>query len=109
MKAAKLPKLSEREFQRQVIELATRCGWAVYHTHDSRRSQRGFPDLVLARPRQGDRPGALLFVELKTETGRLSLDQIFWLATLNAAGVTAKVWRPADWDQIERVLAGRAA
>ncbi len=42
-------KLYEKPFQAQVVELARLSGWLTYHTHDSRRSQSGFPDLVLVR------------------------------------------------------------
>ena len=52
--------MSEDVFQRQVEELAESLGWKVYHTHDSRRSHRGWPDLVLGRR------GRVLFRELKT-------------------------------------------
>ena len=50
-----------------VVDLARTLGWRVYHTYDSRRSQPGFPDLVLVRER-------ILFLELKSETGKLSHD-----------------------------------
>src|SRR5688572_19177552 len=40
---------TERAFQAQVVKYARLMGWTAYHTHDSRRSQAGFPDLVLVR------------------------------------------------------------
>ena len=43
--------LKESDFQRAVIEMARLHGWLVYHTHDSRRSAPGFPDLVLVQGR----------------------------------------------------------
>ena len=45
----------------------------AYHTHDSRRSAKGFPDLVLAKN------GVVLIVELKTDTGVATPDQVAWL------------------------------
>ena len=42
--------LTEADVQRGLIEAAQTGGWLVYHTHDSRRSRKGFPDLVLVRP-----------------------------------------------------------
>ena len=33
--------ISEKEFQATVIEYAKACGWKVYHTYDSRRSDPG--------------------------------------------------------------------
>lgn len=43
-------RISEKEFQAQVLDLARLTGWLCYHPHDSRRSAPGFPDLVLVRP-----------------------------------------------------------
>ena len=41
--------VTEKEFQAVVVEYAQRLGYMVYHTYDSRRSQRGFPDLVMVK------------------------------------------------------------
>ena len=91
---------SEAEFQWRITKLAALYGWRVYHTYDSRRSQPGFPDLVLVRPPR------LLFVELKSATGRPTAAQQEWLMAL--AGVTrvdARIWRPSQWDEIAVELA----
>jgi hypothetical protein len=81
---------SEAELLALVREAAGRFGWRSYHTHDSRRSEAGFPDLVLARG------GELIFAELKSERGRVSETQRAWLADLEAAGCEVHVWRPSD-------------
>lgn len=81
--------MSEAQFQSHVIALASQLGWLVYHTHDSRRSEPGFPDLVLVR-------GRTLFRELKTASGVLSKPQRVWLDRLEQSGSDAGVWRPAD-------------
>lgn len=113
---------SEAAFQRQVIQLAGFYSWRVYHTHDSRRSQAGFPDLVLVRGPE------LIFAELKTDTGRVRPEQQEWIRALQAvsAAVTLEVdaanaaqaaprarppavdvylWRPADFDELHARLA----
>jgi hypothetical protein len=90
--------LSERAWQGQVLQLAALYRWTAYHTFDSRRSQPGFPDLVLCRDR-------VLFRELKTDRGRLTGDQERWLEALRAAGADACVWRPADLDRVAAELA----
>ncbi len=96
--------ISEKHFQVQVLELARLSGWRCYHTHDSRKSAPGFPDLVLVRS------PVVLFAELKTEGGEATPEQRVWLAALRACpGVAARLWRPGDWPEIERVLAMRRA
>ena len=90
----------EPAWQRQVLELARLHRWAAYHPYDSRRSEAGWPDLAMCRPPR------LLLVELKSTTGRLSKAQRRWLDLLGACpGVEVYCWRPADWDEVVRVLA----
>lgn len=102
MSAADL--INEREFQTTVIEKARVYGWTVYHTHDSRRSALGFPDLTLVRD------GRLIFMELKTQDGRLTEAQEMWLSKLEEVmaacieHVEARVFRPSDWPRIEVLL-----
>lgn len=89
--------MTEREFMAAVVQLARASGWLVYHTFDSRRSQPGFPDLVLVRER-------VMFRELKVRDGKLSLEQRTWLARLRSAGADAAVWRERDWATVENDL-----
>lgn len=106
------PKISEAQFQRQVLQLAKLCGWRTAHFRpglDRRGNWQtavagdgaGFPDLVLVRER-------VLFVELKTDTGRLTPDQEAWRQAAQAAGATHHVWRPRDWPAIESTLQRRS-
>ena len=100
--------IPEEEFQQQVIDLAELRGWSHYHTHDSRRSAEGFPDLVLARPStlRGGFDGRVIFAEMKAQKGRPSVEQRAWLAVLADTGkVEVYVWRPSDFDQIVEILA----
>lgn len=110
-------RLTEAHFQTQVVQLATLYGWRGYHTHDSRRSQPGFPDLVLVRGPE------LIFAELKTDTGRVRPEQAEWLAALRQVrdavedavldrvlrtevpSVDVYLWRPADFDELHGRLA----
>ena len=84
--------MSEASLQRRILGLARELGWKAYHTHDSRRSQPGWPDLALVSPTRR----RFLVAELKTERGRVSPDQTRWLTWLARAGVETHVWRPAD-------------
>lgn len=99
---------SEAEFQQAVIDLAHSRGWLVAHFRPARTSKGwrtaitgdpGFPDLVLARngPRGGCR---VLFIELKTETGRWTEAQQVWARRLPGYAL----FRPRDWPRIERLL-----
>lgn len=93
----------ERDFQQQIVDAARWLGWLVYHVFDSRRSEPGFPDLVMVHPRQR----RVLFVELKSETGRLRPEQLIWLgALMSCPGVEAYVWRPGDVDEAMALLEG---
>lgn len=89
---------SEAEFQSQVRALCRFYGLTVYHTHNSQRSDPGFPDLVIVGAR------GVLFRELKTEVGRVKPMQKFWIDVLRLAGQDADVWRPSDLDRIKLEL-----
>ena len=106
------PAITEKAFQASVVELARYCGWKAYHTFDSRRSDPGFLDLVLARHPQ------LVFAELKVGTNKLTKEQEEWYVELGAIAdelqsfsgardMLVRVWRPSDWPEIERVLRRR--
>lgn len=83
--------MPESELLGNVRTLARWYGWLPYHTHNSQRSEPGFPDLILCR---GDQ---ILAVELKSVAGRLSECQKVWLAALVTAGVEVRIWTPEDW------------
>ena len=85
------PFTRERDFQAAVCELAKTFGCLVYHTHDSRRSEPGFPDLVIVGRR------GVLFRELKIEGGRLTPAQESWIYALQNAQADAMAWYPKDW------------
>src|SRR5678816_67105 len=92
---------SERAFMQQVIDYARLMQWEVYHTHDSRRSAPGFPDLCMVRS------GRLVWAELKVGKGRLTPAQERWLGALGGVPCCeVYVWHASDeyWQEIERVL-----
>lgn len=95
--ALRLEDMLEKEFQAQVVDLARRLGWTIYHTFNSRRSAHGFPDLVLVRER-------IVYLELKREKGALTDDQKRWLRLLTAAGGQAYVARPRDLQALANLL-----
>lgn len=93
--------ISEDAFRRQIRDYARLNGWRLqYHTYDSRRSDPGFPDEVFVNPEKR----RVLFIEFKSEKGRVSKAQDQWLKALWACGMEVAVWRPSDMDFIRRVL-----
>lgn len=101
-------RLTERAWQRQVIDYARLRGWLLYHHRPALRPSGnwstaltgapGMPDLILAR---GQR---LVFAELKTQTGRVSDSQKTWLAALEQCPVEVYLWRPSDWETVRAIL-----
>lgn len=90
--------LSEKAWQEQVVELASYYRWRHFHPFDMRRSDAGWPDLVLARAPE------LIFVELKTDRGRLSAAQVDWIELLRGCGQEVHVWRPRDFGAVHERL-----
>lgn len=110
-------KITEREFMQQVIDLAQLCGWRVAHFRPGmmqsgkwvtpiQADAAGFPDLCLVRQANEDEePASLIFMELKSEKGRLTEAQARWLWDLNnVLGVVAMVAKPSDWEEIVEEL-----
>lgn len=105
--AGPLP-VGERDFTAQVIALAQIYGWRCAHFRPCRtekgwrtavQGDSGFPDLVLAKA------GRVLFIELKTERGRIRVEQNLWLHAIgNRANHQTFLWRPRDWGLIQQVL-----
>lgn len=89
--------MTEKQWLSQVTELAELLGWKWYHTWTSIHSPRGWPDLALVRER-------LILAELKSEKGKLSDAQVFWLAKLHEAHVECYCWKPSQFDEVMRIL-----
>lgn len=82
--------MSEAVLDSHVTKLARMLGWWRFHPFDSRRSQAGWPDLVLLRPPQ------ILLRELKADKGQISPEQQQVLDMLAACGLDVGIWRPRD-------------
>jgi hypothetical protein len=114
--ALRAAEIDERDFMSNVIEAAELLGWRWAHFRPAKTSHgwrtpvsgplgAGWPDLVLVR----DRDGRMLFVELKSEYGRVSEDQSAVLDYLRRierlhGWLGVGVWRPSDWDRIVEIL-----
>ena len=116
--------VSERDFQRTVIELAKVRGWLVYHALPARTKKGwrtltqgdvGFPDLVMVRPPR------LIFAELKSEKGKMTVEQESWQDALVGCIVLGRpaidlqgrvshptpevyVWHPSEMEDIQIIL-----
>lgn len=101
--------ISERDFQKQFLQFAKLMGWHRAHFRPGMNQRgswqtavagdgEGFPDVVLVRER-------IVWVELKSDVGRLSPEQVIWRDKLLLAKQEWYLWRPKDWDEIQRVLA----
>lgn len=95
--------MTEKELQEGLVAHAHLHGWLAYHTHDSRRSVAGFPDLILVRD------GECLAWELKKEKGRPRAGQLEWLDELGRVpGIEADLIRPSTYDRaLERLAQPR--
>jgi hypothetical protein len=80
-----------------IRDYARLLGWLCYHVYDSRKSEPGFPDLVLVRG------GRLIFAELKKEGGKVTPEQRAWLTELgdvarySMGNVAVEIWYPSEW------------
>ena len=98
---------SEADFTKQVLALAKLKGWRSFHARPGRTKDGwktslsgdgcGFLDLVLVKNR-------VIWVELKSENGKLRESQRQWLVALKAAHQEVYVWRPSQWTLIETTL-----
>ena len=93
--------VKEEAFRLQVRKIARMYGWTLqYHTHSSLRSDKGYPDetwINVDRKR-------ILFIEFKSDKGRIRPEQQQWIDALKAVGQEAAIWRPKDMDLVVEVL-----
>lgn len=82
--------MTERSFQASIIEICKLFGIAWYHTFDSRRSAKGWPDLAMVGKR------GFITRELKSERGTVTADQERWGEMLRQVGISWDIWRPED-------------
>ncbi len=109
--------MSEEDLLKCVVDMAHLYGWRVAHFRPAQLKDKngkarwvtavqgdgkGFPDLVMVNPAHS----RLIFVELKSQKGKLSPEQIDWLDCLDFIANEHYVWRPSDWlsGEIEKVL-----
>lgn len=94
--------LTEAAFQRRITDLANLLGLQWHHEVDSRRSKAGYPDLTIAGPK------GVVWLEVKTDVGRIKPEQQVWIDALREAGQDALIVRPKHWDDIKALLGALA-
>ena len=90
--------MSEAQWQQRITDTCDLLGLKWHHETDSRRSRKGFPDLVIAGP------GGLIFAELKSQKGKVRAEQEEWIGALLTSGARAYIWRPQDWPLVVQAL-----
>ena len=91
--------MTEAELQAAIIDAARMGGWLVFHPTDMRRNNPGFPDLVLVRAPD------VLFLELKSDTGRVRPEQRVWLEELGECyNVGSALVRPEHLERVQNRL-----
>ena len=92
--------MKEKELQQEIVDIAARLGYWHYHTHDSRHSDYGFPDLCLvSRARR-----RVIWIECKGEKGETTLIQQDWLDNLAICGEEVYIVFPQHLEEITRIL-----
>ena len=102
--------VTENELLQTVLEMAEALGYVVYHvleqSHYAKRTAKGFPDLVMCRDQDLDRgrDARMIVMELKSQLGKVSDDQLRWLDYFRQFGIENYLIRPSDLDNLENLL-----
>lgn len=93
--------MGEADFQATCELVARRYQWTVYHEGDSRKSDKGLPDLICLSPVQPDGTVVLAMIELKARTNKPTLEQEVWLMKLGRVSTLVTGWvKPSDWPEV---------
>lgn len=102
--------MNERDFTKQVLEVAKRFGWLAVHFATARGPAgehrtpylgdgKGYFDITAIRER-------VVFAELKIPPNKPTTEQMVWARTAVAAGEEVYLWVPDDYDDIVKTFAG---
>lgn len=94
MEAERMREIGRGGLQERVRTRAVRMGWRFYHTWNSQKSAKGFPDCIMLKG------GRHVVIELKRQDERKyqpSDDQVDWLnAYADIPGTEVYLFRPLD-------------
>ena len=80
--------MTESELQREIEKLCDKLGLLWWHDNYSLRNKPGLPDLIIVGH-------AVLWAELKSNTGSMKPAQRMWRNDLNSAGQEYRLWYPS--------------
>ncbi len=110
---ARAQRINEADLEVWLLDLCRVTGWSTCHFRPAMLKDgryvtpvsgdgKGFPDYVLAHPGR-----ELVLCELKSEQGRLTLEQTVWKYLLESVkGVRYILVRPSNRDELEGLLNG---
>lgn len=106
--------MSEAALQSAIIELAHALGYICAHFRPAlmkiggtltyrtpvAADGKGYPDLNLLKA------GRVIYIEVKSEKGKQSPEQLRWEEMIRASGAEFYLFRPSDWlsDKVTQVL-----
>lgn len=93
-------RVTERDLREQVRDLCKIYHWRFLFTWTSIHSPKGMLDLLLINKEQE----RVIFAELKSERGKMTPEQQETFDELDACGQEVYLWRPADIENIARLL-----
>ncbi len=105
------PPMSETTWQEQLLDLAHFLGWKHMFVRKSigkgrkwttATNVKGWLDLTLWSERQQ----RVMFVELKSEDGKPTPEQLAMMASWERAGQEVYLWRPSDLEAAKVILQG---
>ena len=98
--------MTHKQLQDGIVQAAKIFGYRVYFTWKSFHSPKGFPDLVMVKE-ISDKKAIMVVCEVKTEKGKLSVEQAEWLNLLaEVPGVYTFVVYPSTYDLFLLTLQG---
>ena len=95
-------RLTEAQWQSRVLAAFRLFGWRVFVDRVAYRSDPGWPDIFAIHAGQR----RCIWVELKSERGKLSPAQLDWGDALILAGQEWYCWKPSDFDRAVLVMRG---
>jgi hypothetical protein len=101
--------ISEKQFERQIKELAALFDRSYYRTHRSQFSPAGFPDCIMASTK---RKPLLIAAELKVGDNQPTFEQYCWIRFFQWLGkqtnglIDGFLWYPEDIEEFAKVIQG---